>query len=129
MSNSDVLSKLARVHFEIIQSLYKDYNRSWGVNGETINSNEKSRRSCNGCIIGKIDLAPIPKKINSQASAILDLGTIEVQSIKISQYCILFKTFQSIRTVKYTMRNDLENFKYFKMFHKYAQAHTGCKHK
>eukprot|EP00171_Calliarthron_tuberculosum_P022155 IDg22155t1 len=103
------------------------------VKGAALNSNEKPGAPCNGCIMGKSHRAPIPKKSDSQASAVLDLvhsdvvGPIEVQSIGGSHYFITFIDDYSNWTVEYAMRNKSETFEYFKKFHKQAEAHTGRK--
>lgn len=86
-----------------------------------MNSNKPST-SCDGCIMRKSRWAIIPKKIISQASAVLDLihsdfvGPLEVQYIGVYQYLNAFIDDHSIRTVKNTMqkiRKPWNNSKYF----------------
>eukprot|EP00171_Calliarthron_tuberculosum_P000045 IDg45t1 len=101
------------------------------VKGAALNSNEEPGTSCNGCIMGKSHRAPIPKKSDSRASAVLDLvqsdvvGPLEVQSIGGSHYFITFIDDNSKWTVEYAMRNKSETIEYFKKFPKQAEAHTG----
>ncbi len=89
--------------------------------------------NCEGCIYGKSTRAVIPNKSDTRAQATLDLihsdvlGPVEVPSLGGSRYFISFIDDHSKWTTVYPKRNKSDSLAMFKMFHNYAETHTGRK--
>jgi len=101
------------------------------ITGVEIKKNTSGELTCDGCVLGKGHRSPIPKKSLSRASQILELvhsdlnGPLDVPSLGGSRYFITFIDDFSKWTTVYMMRKKSESFKYFQIYHKYAQVHTG----
>ncbi len=99
--------------------------------GVDIKNSASGGFTCDGCVLGKGHRSPIPKKSSSRASQILELvhsdlnGPLDGASLGGSRYFITFIDDFSKWTTVYMMRKKSESFKYFQIFHKYAQVHTG----
>ena len=101
------------------------------ITGVDITKSTSGEFTCDGCVLGKGHRNPIPKKSMSRASQILELvhsdlnGPIDVMSLGGSRYFITFIDDFSKWTTVYMMRKKSESLKYFQIYHKYAQVHTG----
>lgn len=86
---------------------------------------------CSGCILGRGQRNPIPKKSEPQSSQILDLvhsevnGPFDTSSVGGSLYFISFINDFLRWTVDYTMKRKYEALHCFKKYHSYANTHTG----
>lgn len=95
------------------------------ITGVEIKKSSFDTIKCDGCLLGKGHRSPIPKKSYSRSSQTLQLvhsdvnGSLETPSLGGSRYFITFVDDYS----KWTVVS--EAFKYFKMFHKYVEVHTG----
>ena len=89
--------------------------------------------SCNGFILGKSHLTPIPRQIHSHTTNLLDLvhsdvpGPVKVDSIGGSKYFISFIDNHSNWVVAHTMRHKSEALDKFISYKNYAETHTSRK--
>ena len=101
------------------------------VTGIDLDKSESHILNCDGCALGKGHRIPIRKKSSSKSSHILQLvhsdvnGPLNPPSLGGSRYFITFIDDFSKRTVVYTMRAKSDSFDCFKVYHKYAEVHTG----
>ena len=88
---------------------------------------------CVACVYGKGHRLPFPKQSETRTKGLLDLvhtdvcGPLSVGSKGGSKYFVTFIDYYSKWTVVYPMKLKSEAFYYFKVFHKYAETHTGRK--
>lgn len=101
------------------------------VTGIDLKKQKSNNIECDGCTLGKGHRSPIPKKSKSRSSNILELvhsdvnGPLDTASLGGSRYFITFIDDFSKWTVVYTMRKKSDSFNCFKIYHKYAEVHTG----
>ena len=94
---------------------------------------KKDVDKCAACVYGKGHRLPFPKQSETRSKGLLDLvhtdvcGLLSVSSKGGAKYFVSFTDDYSKWTVVYPMKLKSEAFHYFKVFHKYAETHTGRK--